>query len=60
MDLCLTLSKKRGPMSLGYFFLIVIYIEIANASNSYTGRYQNKKIKKIASKIIFHPTLISV
>jgi hypothetical protein len=47
-------------MTLGYFFLIVIYIEIANASNSYTGRYQNKKIKKIASKIIFHPTLISV
>ena len=39
-------------MSLGYFFLIVIYIEIANARNSYMGRDQNKR--KIASKIIFH------
>lgn len=45
-------------MTLGHFFLIVIYIEIASASNSHTGRYQNKR--KIASEVIFHPTLVSV
>ena len=49
-------KKTQGPVTLGYFFLIVIYIKIANARN--TGRYQNKR--KISSKIIFHPTLVSV
>lgn len=39
-------------MTLGHFFLIVIYIETARASNSHTGRYQNKR--KIASEVIFH------